>query len=219
MRMPSVSWSRFGPREDSRCFPPAMERVLQALNCAAMPTICSWTQSAGAFTSVAGRASSTCLMREIATIVASPECPPCEERALPTTFRRWTGCFSRCVRHRWSRPPCGYTVRCREWASKEWRTNEASDFEDRVFFIAYVRSGYRRSHGWLDGVIRVSAVRRYRCGGGRSAGGGNRVGAGRSTTRERADVADRAVHDLQLWLRKKLGIRVSGPGTIPAGEF
>src|SRR6266446_10250427 len=93
-------------------------------------------------------------------------------------------------------------------------TNEASDFEARVFIISNVRSGCRRGHGWLDGVIRVSAVRRHRCGGGRAARGGNRAGACRNTAPKRADLADRAVHDLQLWLRKKLGIRVSRSGTI-----
>src|SRR5712671_5434222 len=219
MRMPSVSWSPSGPREDSQRFPPAMERVLRVLNCAAMPTIFSSTQSAGASTSPAARVSSTSSTHARATIVASSECPRSEARALPITFRRWTGCFLRCVRHRWSRLPCGCTGRRLEWASKEGRANEASDFEDRVFIIAYVRSGYRGSHGWLDGVIRVSAVRRHRCGGCRSTRGGNRVGAGRNTTAEGADVADRAVHDLQLWLRKELGIRVPGPGTISPGEF
>src|SRR5258708_264242 len=219
MRMPSASWSPSGPREDSQCFPPAMERVLRVLNCAATPTIFSSTQSAGASTSAAARVSSTSSTHARATIVASPECRRSEARALLISFSPWTGCFSRCGRHRWSRPPCGRTGRCLEWVSKGWRGNEASDFEDQVFIIPYVRGGYRRRHGRLDGFIRISAVRRYRCGGGRSARGGNRVGASRNTAAERADLADRAVHDLQLWLRKKLGIRVSRSGTISADEF
>src|SRR5258707_11107764 len=91
--------------------------------------------------------------------------------------------------------------------------DEASDFEDRVFIIPYVRSGCRRSHGWLDGVIRVSAVRWYRCGGGRSAGGGNRGWARPSITRERADLPDRAGPDLSLLPCQKMGNRVLGAGT------
>src|SRR5215813_1851232 len=215
--MLSVSWLPSAVPRNSGLFLLAMERVSQVSRYAAMPTIFSWTQSAGASTSVAVRASSMSWMHE--TIGGSPECRQSEAHALPISFRRWIGCFSRCVRHRWNQPPCGCTVRRLEWVSKEWRANEASDFEDRAFISPYVRCRCRRSHGWLDGVIRVSAVRRHRCGSGRSAGGGNRVGARRSTTRERADVADRAVCDLQLWLCKKLGVRVSRSGTIPAGKF
>src|SRR5215471_5596257 len=147
--MLSESWLPFGPREDSQRFPLAMERVLRVSSCAAMPTIFSSTQSAGAFTSAVGRASSTSLTREIATIVDSPESPRSAARALRTTFRRWTGCFLQCAQHRWSRRQCGCIVRCLEWDSKEGRANEVSDFEDRVF-IPYLRSGFRRSHDWLD---------------------------------------------------------------------
>src|SRR6202030_3338298 len=43
--------------------------------------------------------------------------------------------------------------------------------------------------------------------------------AGGSPAAKLRDIADSALHDLQLWPRKELGIRIPGPRAISADEF